>query len=73
MMRRTLARVLDYAAALRGGGWRHAICGHCGMRPTMADDCGFFYAEPDGQPICHHCWHGAPGAAHRAAHGVGER
>jgi len=68
-----IARLRDWLVACYGDGIRNALCGHCHVRPTMADDCGFFFTEPDGTPCCEHCWHGAPGAAHRAEHGLGER
>lgn len=68
-----IRRLVDWLHAVRSDGIRSAWCGHCHARPAMADDCGFFYAGPEGKPICAHCWRADPGAAHRAAYGVGER
>jgi hypothetical protein len=68
-----MSRLIDWLYAVRWDGIRSAWCGHCHKRPTMADDCGFLYSEPEGTPICERCWNGAPGAAHRERYGVGDR
>jgi hypothetical protein len=62
--------------AVRSDGWRNAWCGWCRIRPTMHDDCGFWFITPradDGRPCCHHCYEGPLGELHRARYGVGER
>jgi len=56
-----------------------ATCGFCGKPNDMADDCGFWYLDPEGKheskPCCRECAEGVRGlmAKHQAIYGVGER
>lgn len=73
-----LYRLKEYIAAVRQDNWRNAWCGFCRIRPSAADDCGFFFLNPSGdkvdeRPACSRCLGGIPGAKHRALYGVGER
>jgi hypothetical protein len=75
MSRAVRLRLREWIEACRYFGWRNAWCGFCHIRPAMWDDCGFWFLSSGvyTKPCCRHCFEGAPGDAHRARYGVGER
>jgi hypothetical protein len=54
-----------------------ATCHFCDSPNLFADDCGFFYIDPehthDMQPVCEPCFRGEPGRKHVDYYGMGER
>jgi hypothetical protein len=65
--------------------WAHALqecpegatCHFCGADNFFADDCGFFYIDPehvhDMRPVCEPCFRGEPGRKHVDYYGMGDR
>jgi hypothetical protein len=57
------------------------ICGFCGCRNCLKDECGWVYIYPYydgevlsiGKPCCKECWLGEPGQLHRLLYGISER
>lgn len=53
------------------------ICGHCGLKNSWCDDCGWFYMTDDPSkdtlPTCEACFKGQIGTKHREFYGCGER